>query len=157
MKRPAVIDKFEGDYEFLSNFYRQNLPICFEGENYPTVEHAFQAAKTLDKGERTKIRHVTTPGRAKQLGRAVKLRKNWNSIRVVIMLELLRNKFAPEKMANKLRETKNTKLIEGNYWHDNFWGICVCSTCWAIKHKKQNILGKLLMQVRSELPDGGKL
>ena len=46
-----VIDKFDGEYEFLSNFY--NSPIEYQITEYhavmaPTVEHAFQAVKALN-------------------------------------------------------------------------------------------------------------
>ena len=42
----AKIDSFSGEYDFLSNFYSQE--ITYDGIKYPTNEHAFQAAKTLD-------------------------------------------------------------------------------------------------------------
>jgi len=45
--------------------------------------------------------------------------------------------------------TKPHDLIEGNYWHDNIWGDCLCSRCKNIKG--QNLLGKILMEVREEL------
>jgi predicted NAD-dependent protein-ADP-ribosyltransferase YbiA (DUF1768 family) len=66
------------------------------------------------------------------------------------MLHLLRAKFIsiPEH-AEKLLATGNATLIEGNHWHDQYWGDCTCA-----KHRDvpgMNILGKLLMQVREEL------
>jgi hypothetical protein len=49
----------------------------------------------------------------------------------------------------KLLETKNAELIEGNIWHDNFWGSCECSRC---NHKPgKNMLGRLLMEYRAEI------
>lgn len=39
-----IIDSFHGEYAFLSNYY--DSPIFYDGILYPSVEHAFQAAKT---------------------------------------------------------------------------------------------------------------
>ena len=40
------INRFVGPHRFLSNFWP--VWIRFEGEVYPTLEHAYQAAKTID-------------------------------------------------------------------------------------------------------------
>ena len=53
-----MINKFDGKYAFLSNFAESK--ISFEGLTYPTVEHAFQAAKTLDEEERLYIAPLNT-------------------------------------------------------------------------------------------------
>jgi Xaa-Pro aminopeptidase len=66
------IDCFDGEYAFLSNFY--DSPIEKDGIVYPTNEHFFQAMKTLDNEERKKIAAAETPGKAKRMGRNVKLR-----------------------------------------------------------------------------------
>jgi hypothetical protein len=39
--------------------------------------------------------------------------------------------------------------LEGNNWHDNTWGNCLCDKCKGIEGK--NLLGNILMQVREEL------
>jgi len=64
-----AITSFNGKYEFLSNFYYS--PVTYEGITYPTVEHAFQAAKTFDVTERRRISEMKTPGMAKRAGRRV--------------------------------------------------------------------------------------
>ncbi len=51
---PAVVS-FRGKNGFLSNFAYS--PIVYDGETYPTVEHAFQAAKTFDK-EQVEFLHL---------------------------------------------------------------------------------------------------
>jgi hypothetical protein len=56
---PPAIDAFTGPYFFLSNF--ADSPIDFEGHSYPTVEHAFAVAKTLDPTERERIRQAARP------------------------------------------------------------------------------------------------
>ena len=68
-----VIDSFEGEYAFLSNFYPSKI-YDFEGNEYPTVDHYFQAMKTMNPWERKKIAAAPTPGKAKQMGRRVNLR-----------------------------------------------------------------------------------
>ena len=45
-----VIADFEGEYEFLSNFYE--VPLTYEGLAYGSSEAAFQASKSLDPAER---------------------------------------------------------------------------------------------------------
>lgn len=70
----AKIDSFSGEYDFLSNFYSQE--ITYDGIKYPTNEHAFQAAKTLDLAKRQAIAKLATPGQAKRAGRKVLLRSD---------------------------------------------------------------------------------
>lgn len=135
-----TIDSFRGDFDFLSNF--SYSPIKFDDVEYPTVEHGFQAAKTMDPDERKKF-HGITPGQAKRLGKKVTLRPAWNQVRELIMLGLLRQKFASGELKQKLLDTGDTKLIEGNNWNDTYWGVC--------KGKGENRLGILLMQVREEI------
>ena len=138
----GIIDSFAGEYRFLSNFYPS--PIRVDGLLFPTVEHAFQAAKTFDRDEKRKIAEARSPGRAKQLGRKVKLRKDWESVKVGIMEELLERKFeAHPDLAERLLETDDTELIEGNTWNDTFWGVC--------GGRGKNHLGKALMRVRDRI------
>lgn len=136
-----VIDGFQDRYRFLSNFWA--VKIKFEGHVYPSVEHAYQAAKTLDEEKRKEIREARTPGEAKRLGRTVELRPEWEDIRVSLMKKFLWDKFCDPILAGKLLDTGDALLVEGNTWGDTFWGVC--------KGKGENQLGKLLMNVREEL------
>lgn len=144
-----MITEFNGKYAFLSNFFHS--PFAYDGIEYPTVEHFFQAMKTLDQEERKKIAAADSPGKAKQMGRHVQLRKDWEEIKEAVMLEGLYLKFTDEQLADWLLETGNEELIEGNFWCDQTWGSCNCP-----KHKDipgKNLLGKLLMKVRSEIKE----
>ena len=141
-----MINCFDGKYMFLSNFY--NASCVFEGNFYPTVEHAFQAAKTLIPEEREEIRKADTPGKAKRMGRAVTLRPDWEEVKTDVMRQCLRSKFSFLPLAIDLINTGDAELIEGNYWHDNTWGSCTCEKCG---NKGENRLGKLLMEIREEL------
>lgn len=141
-----MISEFRGEFAFLSNFYA--CEVEFEGEVYPTVEHAFQAAKTENPEERARVRSAKTPKGAKMLGRRVTLRPGWDYQRVDVMKELVRKKFHHPKMREKLLATGDEELVEGNTWHDRYWGRCICP-----KHDGDglNWLGRILMRIREEL------
>jgi len=87
-------------------------------------------------------------GKAKRLGRTVKLRPDWEYVKDEIMCKLLRRKFARPELGDLLLSTWGKQLIEGNYWHDNYWGVCHCDKCLG---KGKNKLGNLLMKIREEL------
>ena len=142
-----MIECFDGEFAFLSNFYPSLIAV--DGIMFPTVEHLFQAAKTVSLVEREKIAAAATPGQAKRLGRNVILCDNWEEIKDDVMLNALRLKFAILSLREKLLATGNEELVEGNTWHDNIWGNCSCDRCKNIEG--QNKLGKLLMQVREEI------
>jgi ribA/ribD-fused uncharacterized protein len=144
------IDLFDGEYAFLSNFYPSEIE--YEYMKYLTVEHAFQAAKTDNLTDRFLIAESATPGKAKRLGRKVELVENWEEIKDGVMEECLRLKFSKDKhpdLVEKLKATKDKILIEGNTWHDNYWGNCTCPECKNVEGK--NKLGELLMKIRGEL------
>lgn len=139
---PKIIRSFSGPNRFLSNFFPS--PIQFEGRNYGTVEHAYQAAKTLDKEVKEKIAKAKTPGDAKSLGRKVKLRPDWEEVKLSIMYELVLSKFQTHtELALQLLTTGASALEEGNTWGDRFWG--------KVSGVGENHLGKILMQVREEI------
>jgi ribA/ribD-fused uncharacterized protein len=142
-----VIDKFAGDEFFLSNFYIS--PMIWNGKIYKSVEHAYQASKANNESEHEWIRNMDTPGKAKKNGMKVHLREDWEEIKLELMLELIRTKFLNPELSKKLVDTQNYLLVEGNYWHDNFFGNCTCLDCKKIEG--QNHLGKILMKVRTEL------
>jgi dTMP kinase len=144
---PNGIDSFSGKWAFLSNFYPG--AILYEGVTYPSVEHAFQAAKTLDPKERLSIARAPSAGASKRMGRLVTLRSDWEDIKDSIMLELLTDKFHSEPLSGLLMATGQIDLTEGNTWHDQHWGDCACPRHVRVPGK--NMLGKLLEQVRSSL------
>jgi ribA/ribD-fused uncharacterized protein len=142
-----MIDSFRGPHAFLSNYCA--APLLYGGVRYPTVEHFFQAMKSPDPAERARVAALPTPIEAKRAGRTLKLRADWGEIKEVAMLWALRQKFAPgTALAARLLATGEETLVEGNLWHDNYWGSCRCGRCGD---RGQNRLGELLMQVRREL------
>lgn len=138
----AVIDLFRGQYDFLSNFYP--VEIEYSGVIFPSTEHAYQAAKTLDPLEHEVIKMAATPGKAKRLGRGVTLRDDWDVIKIDVMRELVKQKFTKyPDLEKKLLLTSDAELIEGNTWGDRFWGQC--------RGVGENWLGKILMEIRTSL------
>jgi ribA/ribD-fused uncharacterized protein len=143
-----MINVFDGEFAFLSNFYPS--PITDEhGITYPTVEHYFQAQKTLNIAERVAIADAETPGRAKRMGRNVALRHDWETIKIDVMRQGLEMKFQNANLRARLLKTGSMPLVEGNTWHDNTWGDCQCGKC--INTPGRNILGKLLMDLRERV------
>ena len=143
---------FRGQYRFLSNFFPSLVE--YQGKIWPTIEHAYQASKTLDYDLQEEIRLAPTPGKAKRLGRSVVLRSDWNEIRVGIMRDLIKLKFANPHLRERLMGTGLAYLVEGNHWHDNFWGDCHCNSCYL--HEGSNMLGTILMRQRDAYLEVGE-
>lgn len=121
--------------------------VTLDGIEYPTVEHAYQAAKTIDPTEREWVCVADRPGEAKRRGRKVTMRADWEAVKVRVMRSLLEQKFSDPERRQMLLGTGTEELVEGNNWHDNFWGMCTCGgpRCSA---GGQNMLGQLLMEIR---------
>jgi|WetSurSiteA1Bulk_404760.scaffolds.fasta_scaffold29054_2 N-glycosidase YbiA len=147
-----MIDSFQGQHRFLSNFYPVEMTI--NGITYPTAEHVYQAHKSKDLDIRKHVAKLERPGMAKSFGRTIDLREDWEEIKIPLMREILTIKFNNKRpeLRNMLLNTLPYKLVEGNYWHDNFWGYCNCDKCAYIPHEnKMNHLGRLLMEIRDNL------
>lgn len=135
-----TINNFSGQYRWLSNF--SPAMVTLDGVQYISVEHAYQAAKSFDHHYRMSIARCPTPTDAKRLGRTVPLRSDWSDVKLQVMEHLLRQKFSQPFFHSKLMATGTEHLIEGNYWHDTFWGVC--------NDVGDNHLGKLIMRIRDE-------
>lgn len=138
-----MISEFKGKYRFLSNFHP--IKVEFEGDSYLSVEHAYQAAKTVDPLERLDIHVAPTAAEAKKRGKKVTLRPEWDDpkFRLATMKALLVQKFNDPDLREALLATYPQELVEGNWWGDVFWGMC--------RGKGENHLGKLLMEIRDDL------
>lgn len=141
MNTENTIDRFRGNYYYLSNFY--DVDLVYDGLRYSNSESAFQAQKTLDND--FKIKFSFRSGKsAKSLGKSVKLREDWELVKDNIMYEVCLQKFLQNKdILDKLLSTGDAELIEGNLHGDRYWGVC--------KGTGQNKLGKILMRIRDEL------
>ncbi|WP_270573785.1 NADAR family protein [Bacillus glycinifermentans] len=139
-----AIDEFNGKYYFLSNFY--SAPVMYQGITYQNNEAAFQAMKVTDKSIHLEFSELP-PNLAKRKGRRVKLRPDWEEVKETFMYEIVKAKFEQnDHLKNKLLQTGESILIEGNTWGDKIWGVC--------NGVGENKLGKILMKVRDELKRG---
>lgn len=144
----APIDHFRDEHRFLSNFWFVPGGISLGALTGATVEHVFQAAKTLDPAEQREVLGAPSPGKAKRLGAKVQLRPDWERVKLGVMARLQAAKYAQPEMARLLASTGDAQLIEGNHWCDTYWGVC---TCQAHAAEGQNWLGRILMIQRSVL------
>ena len=134
---------FRGKYDFLSNMY----PATFnwDGRTYHNSEAAFQSAKSLDPAIRDTFSDMAGAV-AKREGRKVLLRPDWESVKDGIMEEVVRAKFSQNPaLLQRLIDTGDIELTEGNRWHDTYWGVDLATG------KGENRLGDILMKIRSEL------
>jgi len=145
METDNLIYGFQGPHRFLSNFWPVPHGIVFDNVIYPTVEHAYQAGKTLDPRQRRAILNASTPGEAKQIGRRMEITQpDWEDWKLFHMEALVRSKFlAGTKLGAQLLRTGGAKLVEANTWGDRFWGKC--------HGTGKNHLGEILMEVRDDL------
>jgi len=129
-----------------------NLKVPVNGKEFvfPTSEHAFQSSKTLNNEEVEKFTQSTYAGDSFRLGRRIKLRSDWEAIKVDIMRNIVICKFTQnEDLKKVLLATDDAYLIEhvpvlgrDGFWADNQNGT------------GKNMLGLILMEVRKSL--GGK-
>ena len=81
---------------------------------------------------------------AKREGYKVKLRENWEDIKIDVMYQIVLAKFSQnEFLKKKLIATGREWLEEGNTWGDRTWG--------TVDGVGNNYLGKVLMAVQSVL------
>ena len=153
-----MIKEFQGKYRFLSNFWMAPIVLFGSGtDGKPddiafSVEHAYQALKADNEEDYFKVLRAASPGEAKRLGKTIKIVSTWEESKLGIMSVLVQSKFEQhEELRKMLLETGDEELVEGNKWHDNYWGKCYCPKCdgWTGENK----LGILLMAIRKEYKD----
>lgn len=132
---------FFGNYRWLSNF--EPCFVEYEGLVYPSSEAAYQAAKCVNPAERLWFVDISASA-AKQLGKKVMIRKDWEKVKLKVMEDVLISKFTKNSyLRDKLMATAHKHLEETNWWNDRFWGV--------YRGEGENHLGKLLMKVRTFL------
>ena len=138
-----MITAFQKENRFLSNFYPAKF--TYGDIEWCSVEHAYQSLKFT--GEKFKEAYaLTNPYDIKKFANENKsfISSEFFDVKVKLMFDLVLEKFKQNpELKQKLLETGNQELIEGNTWNDTFWGVC--------NGQGQNWLGKILMLVRSEL------
>src|SRR5882757_9011789 len=114
------IKGFFGEYRFLCNFHVAD--VMYEGVLYPSTESAYQAAKSLDPAIRLKFTNIT-PSDAKQMGRKIKIRPDWEAVKDRVMYDVCLDKFTRHAdLRDKLLLTGSKHLEEANWWKDMYWG-----------------------------------
>lgn len=173
-----MIDDFSGKYEFLSNFFRYDTNCCAE-----VFFQAMKATCKEDVDwilECNKLNAYQAPREAKKRGHEIELRRDWDKLitldeakkllritpvepltthnkqplKLYAMYQVLSDKFASKVMTELLLSTEHETIIEGNWWHDVYWGICDGSgrskRCEAGHYPRgENWLGRLLMEIRA--------
>lgn len=139
------INSFQDKYRFLSSFWFTD--VVFEDITYPSVEHAYQAAKSGNIEMQKKIAFMTTPEEAKLESQkpGFPIRAGWKEMKMDVMEDLIRQKFSVNNpgLAYQMYLTWDLPLKEGNTWEDTFWG--------EYNGEGENNLGKLLMKRRSDI------
>ncbi len=150
-----------GTFGFMSHF--EPSPIAIDGETWPTVEHYYQAHKSLDPEYRAAIRAAATPGEAKQLsarpdkdrlgaqrswfaatGKPV--RADWAHVKLRIMRRADLAKYTQNPaLAERLLATGEAELVEDSPY-DDYWGV-------GMDGGGLNWAGRVLMEVRQILRD----
>lgn len=129
---------------FMSNF--SAFRVTYDGEDWMTSEHAYQAAKFHRHGVVfPQILHAKSAHLALTIAHQNKVHymPGWPTQKVRIMTEIVRAKFEQhEYIQRKLKETGDAWLIE-NATKDAFWGR---GSDW----QGRNELGKIWMRLRKE-------
>ncbi len=137
------------EYGCFSNFSPH--PVRLDGKLWPTSEHYFQAQKFADFRHQESIRRTRSPMIAARMGRDRKkpLRPDWEAVKLNIMRHAVRAKFTQhEDLRAILLGTEEATLVEHTE-NDGVWGD-------GGDGSGENLLGKILMEVRSELRLGGE-
>lgn len=134
-----MILQFKDEYRWLSNFWPSKVTL--DGITYPSVENAYQAAKTVIKDERKFFVNCTS-GQAKRRGKEITQREDWPFIKIAVMRDLLIQKFRDPILKQKLIDTGDQRIREGNNWNDKFWGVCLKTGVG------NNHLGNLITEIR---------
>lgn len=114
---------FRNEYWFLSNMYPCKIRV--NGLEFECAEACFQSFKTTDLELRKKFQKMNG-FEAKKFGKKVKLRPDWNDIRLEIMSRVIHAKFKQnDELGHKLAQISDEiEIVEDNKWHDTFWGRC---------------------------------
>ena len=119
--------------------------MCGAALRLPTVHRRPSLSKTLDTAVRDGFSALNGMV-AKREGKKVQLRADWETVKNGVMEEVVRAKFSQNPdLLQKLLDTGDPELTEGNGWHDPYRGVDVRTG------RGENHLGRILMKIRSEL------
>ena len=141
-----MIESFRGPFGNFSNFVPCEVELW--GRTYPSVEHAYQSAKNNGEEWKNFCQKTANPGAVKRASHNIQLISDWDKLKVQLMRNLLWQKFNKEPFRALLVSTDNEYIQEGNWWNDTFWGVNLTTGIG------ENILGKILMEIRTFLQQG---
>lgn len=135
-------------YGAFSNLFRRDIE--FEGEIYPTSEHAYQAGKARKSTVREWLMAAPSPSLLAMAAHGLyywDITPGWSQIKFDRMRRILRAKFAQHPdLGELLLSTGDATLIE-SATVDNpvnrLWG--------QVNGEGKNMLGVMLMEIRAEL------
>lgn len=138
----------EKPYGAFSNLFRRAM--VFEGREYPTAEHAYQAGKARKESVRDWILSAPSPSLVAMAAHGLytwDINPDWSRTKFDRMRNVLRAKFTQhEDLKELLLSTGNARLVEAGRT-DN-----VVNRTWGeVNGKGLNMLGVLLMEVREEI------
>lgn len=141
----APINFIEDHFMWLSPFSAHRLEIW--GETFPTLEHAYQWSRVAPGPERDAIKNAPSPFKAWEMGQACKERPDLQVKgfdKVAVMEELYRAKLAQHPELVEILRESGDREIHKVFATDYFWGT-------GADGSGQNVMGRLLMKLRSEL------
>ncbi len=108
-----------GRYKCFSNWY--SCSFTYQGYTWSNSEQALMYFKSFDKEYQKKIKKANNPAVAKKLGRQVKLRPDWDQVKLSLMIEILYAKFSQNAdLKEILLNTNGVKIHED--CNDPWWG-----------------------------------
>jgi hypothetical protein len=135
-------------FGLFSNLYRR--PIQFEGCTYPTAEHAYQAGKARKKEVREWLMAAPSPALLAMAAHGLyywDITPGWSTSKFARMKAVLHAKFSQHAdLREALLGTGSARLVEAatvDSAVNRLWG--------EVNGLGQNMLGKLLMEVRDEI------
>lgn len=138
----------ERPYGAFSNLHRREF--VFEGEVYPTAEHAYQAGKARKPQVKAWLMAAPSPALLAMAAHGLyywDIAPNWSATKFDRMKRILRAKFGTqEDLKTLLLSTGDRRLVETATVDspvNRLWG--------EVNGKGKNMLGVLLMEVREEL------
>lgn len=136
------------EYGYFSNFSRHH--VFLKDKIWKTTEHYFQAQKFAGTEFEEKVRLAHSAKEAAEMGRDRQkpLRQDWETIKDDVMREALIAKFTQHLDLKEILLSTGDALLIEHTRNDAYWGDGGDGT-------GQNMLGKLLMEVREELRNNG--
>lgn len=141
----------ERPYGVFSNLYR--CPMIFEGEAFPTSEHAYQAGKARKPEVRAWLMAAPNPALLAMAAHGLyywDVAPDWSATKFKRMKAVLLAKFTQhEDLRQILLGTGDARLVEAatiDNAVNRLWG--------EVNGRGENMLGRLLAEVRAELREG---